>query len=67
MAFCIAEFFYNKSVALIHASWIKKGVISWPSFTGDRLNKAIVRGENPDSSWTTYQGRVVGNKYFGEF
>jgi hypothetical protein len=45
----------------------KKGVISWPSFTGDRLNKAIVRGENPDSSWTTYQGRVVRNKYFGEF
>lgn len=62
----VVKFKDENVVEAVPTTWINNGKCYWPSYTADKMLKAIKDHDDPDFSWTSYKVYVFKDSTFGK-
>lgn len=63
----IVHFIKENSVEAVPTTWIVGNMCYWPSFTSEKVYKAIKNHEHPNSCWESFEIRIFRNATYGKF
>lgn len=62
----VVHFLKENSVEAVPTNWIIGNMCYWPSFTSEKVHKAIRNHEHPNSCWESFEIRIFRNATYGK-
>lgn len=61
----VVQFLKDKSVEAVPSSWIIGDLCYWPTYTPDKVTKAIQKGDEVNTHWPSHPVKIFRNATFG--